>query len=85
MNEVLKDILRENEYFEEVKENTFVPKYLGLIINGVVIYEVNWLNITKKELILMNNLSKDHPISSIILENLNSILIITEDGIKEVL
>lgn len=85
MNEVLKDILRENEYFEEVEENTFVPKYLGLIINGVVIYEVNWLNITKKELILMNNLSKDHPISSIILENLNSILIITEDGIKEVL
>lgn len=85
MNDVLKDILNNNEYFEEVENNVFVPKYLGLIVNGVVVYDVNWLVVNEKELLLMNQNITKHPIVSIILENLNSLLIITETGIEEVL
>lgn len=85
MESVLKDILRKNEFFEEVEENIFVPKYLGLIINGVVVYDVNWLVVTSKEVLFMNQGIKEHPIVSIILDNLNSLLIISEDGIKEVM
>ena len=54
MESVLKDILRKNEFFEEVEENIFVPKYLGLIVNGVVVYDVNWLVVTPKEVLFMN-------------------------------
>ena len=85
MNTVLKDILNKNEYFEEVENNIFVPKYLGLIVNGVVVYDVNWLVVNEKELMFMNQNIEKHPIVSIILENLNSLLIITETGIKEIL
>lgn len=85
MESVLKDILRKNEFFEEVEENIFVPKYLGLIVNGVVVYDVNWLVVTSKEVLFMNQGIKEHPIVSIILDNLNSLLIISEDGIKEIM
>lgn len=85
MDKVLSDILRNNEYFEEIEDNVFTPKYIGLIVNGVVIYNVNWLYLTDEELIFMNESAKEHPIASIILENLNSLLIITEEEIKEVL
>lgn len=85
MENVLKDILRENEFFEQAEDNIFVPQYLGLIVNGVVVYNVNWLVITPKEVLFMNQDIKEHPIVSIILENLNSLLIICEDGIKEVM
>lgn len=85
MDEVLKDILSKNQYFEEAEKNIFVPKYLGLIVNGVVVYDVNWLVVNEKELMFMNQNIKEHPIVSIILENLNSLLIITESGIEEIL
>ena len=54
MDKVLREIFRENQYFEEMNENRFVPEYLGLIVNGVVIYNVNWVDIVDKELVLMN-------------------------------
>ena len=85
MDNVLRDILCENQYFEEMNENRFVPEYLGLIVNGVVIYNVNWVDIVDKELILMNKDIQTHPIASLMLENLNSFMIITDKGIKEVL
>ncbi len=85
MDEVLREILRKNEYFEEVNENRFIPQYLGLIVNGVVVYNVNWIDIVEKELMLMNNDVQAHPIVSLYLENLNSLMIITDKGIKEVL
>ena len=85
MDNVLREILRENQFFEEMNENRFVPEYLGLIVNGVVIYNVNWIDIVDKELVLMNKDIQTHPIASIILENLNSLMIITDKGIKEVL
>jgi hypothetical protein len=85
MDNVLRDILRENQYFEEMNENRFVPEYLGLIVNGVVIYNVNWIDIVDKELVLMNKDIQTHPIASLMLENLNSFMIITDKGIKEVL
>ena len=85
MDNVLRDILRENQYFEEMNENRFVPEYLGLIVNGVVIYNVNWIDIVDKELVLMNKDIQTHPIASLILENLNSLMIITDKGIKDVL
>jgi len=66
-------------------ENRFVPEYLGLIVNGVVIYNVNWVDIVDKELVLMNKDIQTHPIASIMLENLNSLMIITDSGIKEIL
>ena len=85
MDDVLKEILRNNEYFEEVNENRFVPQYLGLIVNGVVVYDVNWIDFVEKELIFMNKDIQNHPIVSLLLENLNSLMIITDSGIKEVL
>ena len=85
MDNVLRDILCENQYFEEMNENRFVPEYLGLIVNGVVIYNVNWIDIVDKELVLMNKDIQTHPIASLMLENLNSFMIITDKGIKEVL
>ena len=85
MDEVLREILRKNEYFEEVNENRFIPQYLGLIVNGVVVYNVNWIDIVEKELMLMNKDVQAHPIVSLYLENLNSLMIITDKGIKEVL
>ena len=85
MDKVLREILRENQYFEEMNENRFVPEYLGLIVNGVVIYNVNWIDIVDKELVLMNKDIQTHPIASLMLENLNSFMIITDKGIKEVL
>ncbi len=85
MENVLKEILRKNPYFEEVNENRFVPEYLGLIVNGVVVYHVNWIDIVEKEIIFMHKDIQTHPIVSLVLENLNSLMIITSDGIKEVL
>ena len=85
MDEVLRDILRNNQYFEEVNENRFVPEYLGLIVNGVVIYHVNWIDIVDQELIFMHKDIQTHPLASLVLENLNSLMIITNEGIKEVL
>ncbi|WP_407414768.1 hypothetical protein [Methanobrevibacter sp.] len=85
MDNVLRQILRENQFFEEMNENRFVPEYLGLIVNGVVIYNVNWVDIVDKELVLMNKDIQTHPIASLMLENLNSLMIITDSGIKEVL
>ncbi len=85
MDKVLREILRENQYFEEMNENRYVPEYLGLIVNGVVIYNVNWIDIVDKELVLMNKDIQTHPIASLMLENLNSLMIITDKGIKEVL
>ncbi|MBQ2636504.1 MAG: hypothetical protein IJG09_07405 [Methanobrevibacter sp.] len=85
MEDVLREILRNNEYFEEVNENRFIPQYLGLIINGVVVYNVNWIDFVERELIFMNKDIQAHPIVSLHLENLNSLMIITDEGIKEVL
>ena len=85
MDNVLREILRENQFFEEMNENRFVPEYLGLIVNGVVIYNVNWVDIVEKELVLMNKDIQTHPIASLMLENLNSLMIITDSGIKEIL
>ena len=85
MDKVLREILRENQFFEEMNENRFVPEYLGLIVNGVVIYNVNWVDIVDKELVFMNKDIQTHPIASLMLENLNSLMIITDSGIKEVL
>lgn len=85
MDKVLREIFRKNEYFEEISENRFIPEYLGLIVNGVVVYNVNWIDIVNKEIIFMNHEIQTHPIVSLVLENLNSLMIITDDGIKEVL
>lgn len=85
MGETIREILRNNEYFEEINENRFVPEYLGLIVNGIVVYHVNWIDIVEKELIFMHKDIQTHPIVSVILENLNSLMIITSDGIKKVL
>ena len=85
MDKVLREILRENQFFEEMNENRFVPEYLGLIVNGVAIYNDNWIDIVHKELILMNKDIQTHPIASLMLENLNSLMIITDNGIKEIL
>jgi hypothetical protein len=85
MDNVLRDILRSSPYFEEINENRFVPEYLGLIVNGVVVYHVNWIDIVNKEIIFMHKDIQTHPIISLVLENLNSMMIITSDGIKNVL
>ena len=85
MDKVLREILRENQFFEEMNENRFVPEYLGLIVNGIVIYNVNWIDIIEKELVFMNKDIQTHPIASLMLENLNSLMIITDNGIKEIL
>ena len=85
MDDVLRQSLRENQYFEEVSPNRFIPEYLGLIVNGVVVYHVNWIDIVENEVIFMHKDIQTHPIVSIVLENLNSMMIITSDGIKKVL
>ena len=85
MDKVLRDILKNNPYFEEITENRFVPEYLGLIVNGVVVYHVNWIDIVGNEIIFMHKDIQTHPIVSLVLDNLNSLMIITSDGIKEVL
>ena len=85
MEKVLRDILKKSPYFEEITENRFVPEYLGLIVNGVVVYHVNWIDIVGNEIIFMHKDIQTHPIISLVLENLNSLMIITSDGIKEVL
>lgn len=84
MNNV-RDILRENQYFEEINENRFIPQFLGLIVNGIVVYHVNWIDIVENEIIFMHKDIQTHPIVSVVLENLNSIMIITDSGIKKVL
>ena len=85
MDGVLREIFRKNQYFEEVNENRFIPQYLGLIVNGVVVYHVNWIDFVEKEIIFMHKDIQTHPIASLLLENLNSLMIITDSGIKEVL
>ena len=85
MDNILREILRKSPYFEEINENRFVPEYLGLIVNGVVVYHVNWIDIVEKEIIFMHKDIQTHPIVSLVRENLNSLMIITSDGIKEVL
>ena len=64
MDNVLREILRKNQYFEEINENRFIPEYLGLIVNGLVIYNVNWVDIVEKELVFMNKDIQTHPIAS---------------------
>lgn len=85
MKNALREILRENQYFEEISENRFIPQYLGLIVNGLVIYHVNWIDIVDEEVIFMHKDIQTHPIASLVLDNLNSMKIITQDDIKEVL
>lgn len=85
MDLVLREILKKSQYFEEINQDRFVPEYLGLIVNGVVVYHVNWIDIVEKEIIFMHKDIQTHPIVSLHLENLNSLMIITNDGIKEVL
>ena len=84
MDSILRDILRENQYFEEINENRFVPQFLGLIVNNVVVYHVNWIDIVGNEVIFMHKDIQTHPIASVVIENLNSLMIITTEGIKEV-
>ncbi|WP_405275394.1 hypothetical protein [Methanobrevibacter sp.] len=84
MDEDLKDILRKSPHFDEINENRFIPEYLGLIVNGVVVYHVNWIDIVENEVIFMHKDIQTHPIVSIVLDNLNSLMIITSDGIKKV-
>lgn len=81
----LRKILRKNQYFDEISEDRFIPQYLGLIVNGIVIYHVNWIDIVENEIIFMHKDIQTHPIASLVLENLNSLMIITQEGIKEVL
>lgn len=85
MDDVFRGILRNNQYFEEINRDRFVPAYLGLIVNGVVIYHVNWIDIVDNEIVFMHKDIQTHPIASLLVENLNSLMIITNDGIKEVL
>ena len=54
MDKVLREILRKSPYFEEINENRFVPEYLGLIVNGVVVYHVNWIDLVGNEIIFMH-------------------------------
>ena len=85
MEDMLRDTLRKSPYFDEINENRFIPEYLGLIVNGVVVYHVNWIDIVENEIILMHKDIQTHPIVSIVLDNLNSLMIITSEGIKKVL
>ena len=84
MENVLREILRENPYFQEVDENRFIPEFLGLIINGVVVYNINWVDIVDHGLMFLNK-EINQPVASIVLDNLNSLMIVTSDGIKDVL
>ena len=85
MDKVLRDILRNNQYFEEINPDRYVPEFLGLIVNGVVVYHVNWIDIIENEIVFMHKDIQTHPIVSLVLENLNSLMIITNEGIKEFL
>ncbi len=85
MDGILREKLKKNRFFEEINPDRFVPEYLGLIVNGVVVYHVNWIDIVGKEIVFMHKDIQTHPIASLHLENLNSLMIITNDGIKEVL
>lgn len=85
MDKVLRDILRNNQYFEEINPDRYVPEFLGLIVNGVVVYHVNWIDIIENEIVFMHKDIQTHPIVSLVLENLNSLMIITNEGIKEVI
>lgn len=85
MDNQLKEILRESPHFDEINETRFIPEYLGMIVNGVVVYHVNWIDIVENEVIFMHKDIQTHPIVSIVLENLSSLMIITSDGIKKVL
>ncbi|WP_407391721.1 hypothetical protein [Methanobrevibacter sp.] len=85
MEDIFRETLRKNQYFEEINENRFIPEYLGLIVNGVVVYHVNWIDIIENEIIFMHKDIQTHPIVSLVLENLKSLMIITDTGIKEVL
>ncbi|WP_299523469.1 hypothetical protein [uncultured Methanobrevibacter sp.] len=85
MDKILKDIFRKNPYFKEVNNDNFIPQFSELIINGMVLHKVNWITFINRELLFMNENMENIPISSIKLENLNSIMIHTNEGIKEVL
>ena len=85
MDNVLREILKKSPYFKEVNENKYIPEFLGLIVNGVVVYHVNWIDIVDKEIIFMHKDIQTHPIVSLVLENLNSLMIITNEGIKEII
>ena len=50
-----------------------------------ILYHVNWIDIVGNEIIFMHKDIQTHPIISLVLENLNSLMIITSDGVKEVL
>ena len=85
MENVLREILKINKYFEEINPNRYVPEFLGLIVNGVVVYHVNWIDIVENEIVFMHKDIQTHPIVSLVLDNLNSLMIITNEGIKEVI
>ena len=85
MENVLREILKNNKYFEEINPDRYVPEFLWLIVNGVVVYHVNWIDIIENEIVFMHKDIQTHPIVSLVLENLNSLMIITNEGIKEVL
>ncbi|WP_409199426.1 hypothetical protein [Methanobrevibacter sp. DSM 116169] len=87
MNNNIKEALSNSEFFEEAENNVFIPKYLGIILNGVVIFNINWIvvNDEEKELFLVSESNDDHPIASITYENLESLLIVTEDDIKKII
>ena len=84
MEKDFRETLRENEFFDEITENRFVPHFLGLIVNGVVVYHVNWIDIVENEAVFMHKDIQTHPIISLVLDNLDSMMIITTDGIKRV-
>ena len=85
MGNVLREILKNNKYFEEINPDRYVPEFLGLIVNGVVVYHVNWIDIVENEIVFMHKDIQTHPIVSLVLDNLNSLMIITNEGIKEVI
>ncbi|MBS7257904.1 MULTISPECIES: hypothetical protein [Methanobrevibacter] len=85
MENVLREILKNNKYFEEINPDRYVPEFLGLIVNGVVVYHVNWIDIVENEIVFMHKDIQTHPIVSLVLDNLNSLMIITNEGIKEVI
>lgn len=85
MENVLREILKNNKYFEEINPDRYVPEFLGLIVNGVVVYHVNWIDIIENEIVFMHKDIQTHPIVSLVLDNLNSLMIITNEGIKEVI
>jgi hypothetical protein len=85
MEKDFRETLRENEFFDEITENRFVPHFLGLIVNGIVVYHVNWIDIVENEAVFMHKDIQTHPIISLVLDNLDSMMIITSEGIKRVI